>query len=278
VFACAASADSCGAFEFLGGLVQFQTEPAAALEKNGDVFGVFDFASEASATAAEAAAAGPPPVFSSHGPVLHFHFGEGLFRHGDANDEFRHIGLGDPLVGTSWLNRPLHFGWFAGGLVGDELIGGRVDQTEDLFGGYRLGWDWDHYWGGEVRVAFARPDLADASSWQNPRISRDWFLDANVAYYPWGDARWRPYFTFGLGIATFRFQDELLTQHEETLLHMPLGGGVKYLVDRWLVVRADVVDNIAFGSSGLDTMHNFTYTFGLEAHFGPGSPRRYGPW
>jgi len=127
-----------------------------------------------------------------------------------------------------------------------------------------------------VRVAFARPDLADSLPEQS--ISRDWFLDANFAYYPWGDSQWRPYFSAGLGIATFRFPDENLVQHENTLLHMPLGGGVKFLYDRWLTLRFDVTDNIAFGSSGIDTMHNVTYTFGMEANLGPKTPTKYFPW
>jgi hypothetical protein len=194
---------------------------------------------------------------------------------GDPDDELRHIGRGHPLVGSSWLNRPWHAGWFVGGLIGDELIDGRVDQTDDLFGGYRIGWDRDHYWGHELRLGFSRTDLADARSATSHRISRDWFLDAHLSYYPWGDAQWRPYASAGLGLAMFRFRDEFSIEHDETLLHVPLGIGVKYLVDRWLAVRLDVMDNLAISGSGLDTMHNITYTLGIEAHFGPGTSRKY---
>ena len=78
-----------------------------------------------------------------------------LFQHRSPDHPARHVGFGEPLVGTSWLNRPFHAGWLVGGLFGDDLIAGQVDQDEDIFGGYRLGWDFDHYWGSELRFAFA---------------------------------------------------------------------------------------------------------------------------
>jgi len=253
--------------DILGGLIHFETESDSLTSPPSEATG-YGF-TDSQPTAAEDS----PGLFPAdyHLPSLFFH-------QSDADVDWRHRGRGQPLYGTSWLNRPMHGGWFVGGLIGDELLDGRVDQGEDLFGGYRLGWDWDHYWGSEVRLAFARPDLADSLSDEQRRISRDWFLDANVAYYPWGDAQWRPYASFGLGVATFRFVDDELILHEDTLLHVPIGGGVKYIVNRWMALRLDVTDNIALGSGGLDTMHNVTYTFGMEAHVGPKSSTMYFPY
>lgn len=75
-------------------------------------------------------------------------------RHHDPNDPARHVGLGHPLVGTSWRNRPFHVGWLYGEMLGDELIQDRIDQDASMFGGYRLGWDFDHYWGPKSDLGF----------------------------------------------------------------------------------------------------------------------------
>ena len=118
-------------------------------------------------------------------PVLHHWFWPPHLRHGDPDDPGRHVGLGLPLVGTSWRNRPWHAGWLVGGMFGDNLIPRRVSQDEDLFGGYRIGWDFDHYWGAELRFAFAHLDLTDLDGGGTPRTSGDQFYDLNLAYYPW---------------------------------------------------------------------------------------------
>ena len=44
------------------------------------------------------------------------------FRHGNPDDPGRHVGKGNPLEGTSWLNRPWHVGFFLGALYGDDVI------------------------------------------------------------------------------------------------------------------------------------------------------------
>jgi hypothetical protein len=214
-------------------------------------------------------------IRSGHAPRIS-HFGD-WFPHRDPNDPARHVGKGRPLDGTSWLNRPYHVGWCFGTLLGDDLIGGRVGQNGDLFGGYRLGWDVDHYWGTEVRFAFARLDVTDSQDPPEPRSSSDWFFDAHLVYYPWGDCCWRPYISAGLGIAEFRFLDENDSQFNEVLFHLPIGVGMKFYYRPWLALRIDLMDNIAFGSAGLDTMHNVSFTGGVEVHFG-GERVSYGPW
>lgn len=188
----------------------------------------------------------------------------------------RHVGWGQPLVGTSWLNRPLHLGWLVGTVVGDDLIDGVVGQEADLFGGYRIGWDFDHYWGLEYRLAFARPDVQDVAAASSPRIVRHWYSDFHLLHYPWGDSRWRPFLSVGLGWASFEFTDAQETDYDETLFHVPIGAGVKYYVGKWMSLRLDVTDNLALAGSGLDTMHNLSISFGVDGHFGPGTHRKYG--
>lgn len=199
-------------------------------------------------------------------------------RHSEPNDAARHVGLGIPLTGTSWRNRPFHIGWLFGGLFGDNLIQDRVSQDEDIFGGYRVGWDFDHYWGTELRFAFANLDLTDLQTpGRSLGTSRDHFWDANLLYYPWGDAHWRPFFTAGLGLASFYFQDDNQQSVNETLFSLPWGIGVKYYYDNWLALRCAVMDNWSFGAQGLNTMHNFSLTCGVELRLG-GPRKSYYPF
>ena len=41
--------------------------------------------------------------------------------HPDPRDTARSTGIGTPLKGTSWRNRPFHIGWLFGGLIGIAL-------------------------------------------------------------------------------------------------------------------------------------------------------------
>jgi len=189
----------------------------------------------------------------------------------------RHMGRGEPMSGTSWLNRPYHVDWFVGGLFGDTLIGGRLDQGNDAFGGVRLGWDYDHYWGAELRYAGSKLGIFDADGTPLSESSSVGIVDLSVAYYPWGDARWRPYLTLGAGVAGFSFIDELGQRFDETLLTLPFGFGIKYYMQHWLVLRADFLDNLAFADSGLETMHNLSVSVGSEIRWGA-KPRSYYPF
>ena len=180
----------------------------------------------------------------------------------------RSVGMGDPLVGTSWRNRPFHVGWMFGGLFGDDLIAGRIAQHEDIVGGYRAGWDFDHYWGVEGRFVFANLDFTDQANLDVARTARNHYWDADVLFYPWGDSRWRPYASVGAGWATFEFRDGLNQQIEKTLFAIPIGGGLKYFWKNWLAVRFSVTDNWAIGRDPLDSMHNVSVTGDVEVHFG----------
>jgi hypothetical protein len=189
----------------------------------------------------------------------------------------RHMGRGEPMSGTSWLNRPYHVDWFVGGLFGDELIGGQLDQGNDAFGGVRLGWDCDHYWGVELRYAGGDLGMFDPAGSPINGFSRVRIVDLNVAYYPWGDARWRPYLTVGAGVSGFSFVDEVGGRFDETLLTLPFGFGLKYYMRYWLVLRADFLDNLALADSGLNTMHNLSVSLGTEIRWGA-RPRSYYPF
>ena len=207
-----------------------------------------------------------------HGSLL-----QPWFAHTDPNDPYRHVGAGEPLIGTSWLNRPVFVGFFLGGVMCDDLIAGRVLQNNATLLGARLGYDFDHYWGIEGRYAFARANLTDAFGAPLDDPSRNYFVDLQFVYYPWGDSRWRPYLAGGLGFATYRFRDEEGVRLHESLVHMPLGVGLKYYYSSTFTLRVDAFDNISIGDNTLATLHNLSLTAGFEFRFGGRSPS-YFPW
>jgi hypothetical protein len=192
------------------------------------------------------------------------------FRHSSRSPRF--LGPGEPLISSSWRNRPFHVGWFVGGLFPGELISGRVDQETSLFGGYRVGWDFDHYWGTEWRIGWSRPDLVNLQQPQVDRSARLMVTDLGVLYYPWGDSVVRPYGLLGMGIAEIDYRDDFGIRREETLFGLPLGGGVKHHYRRWLSWRAELLYNFAFGGATLAAQPNFSINFGIEVHFGRKHP------
>ena len=209
--------------------------------------------------------------------LVHRWFAEPWFSHSDPNDPERHIGLGQPLMGTSWLNRPMFGGVFYGGVLMNDLVSNRVDQGDTAFMGLRLGFDFDHYWGLEGRYAFARPELTDGQGAPLPDHGRDYFTDVSLVHYPFGDSRWRPYLSLGLGFQTFRFNDDLHRRVSESLFSMPLGTGIKYFYGPWCSLRFDLVDNIAIGNAHVSGMHNVSFLAGVEYRFG-GRRQSYYPW
>ena len=102
--------------------------------------------------------------------------------------------------------------------------------------------------------------------------------DASVLYYPWGDARWRPFATLGFGVVGFHFQDRSGQGFDQTIVHLPIGLGLKYKWQPIFAFRLDLKDNLAFGTSRLDTMHNWSLTCGVELRWGGDSSKRYFPW
>ncbi len=199
------------------------------------------------------------------------------FTHTDPNDPHRHAGLGRPLIGTSWLNRPWYVGAFLGGMLADDLIGNEVETNNSFFLGGRVGWDFDHYWGLEGRYAFSHPMLTDGDGNTLPDRAREYFADVSLAYYPWGDSQWRPFFSAGLGFQTFRFRDDTGQRVSQSLLSVPLGVGLKFYHSPWHSLRLEAYDNIALSDGRLRTMQNFTLAAGVEFRFG-GRPTSYFPW
>jgi hypothetical protein len=213
----------------------------------------------------------------------------------------RYRGPGEPLIQESWNFRPLSFGSFIGFLQGTTMIDDWISQGSGVVGGLRFGWDFNYYWGCETRFAFASPEVFDSHRAKDAQQAADdaagiaagdpyrrrfegrrdnelilW--DLCLLYYPWGDARVRPYFLVGFGAVSFDFVDRLSTHWADRVFALPLGVGVKYLQNDFLAFRLEFVDDISFGGGKtLETMHNFSLTAGAEIRFG-GSRRAYWPW
>jgi hypothetical protein len=189
----------------------------------------------------------------------------------------RNVGLGGPLVGTSWLNRPYLVGAELGTLWIMRSQDDGVSRDTDAFGGIFFGWDWDHYWGGELRFDWATPELVNNQQPDAPRTDSLFTWSYNLMYYPWGDSTWRPYWRWGIGNTKFDFPTADGSRRDEWLLTFPIGIGVKYPVRRWLAARIELTDQLSIGAGGLPTQHNLTLTLGLECRFGA-HPRSYWPW
>ncbi len=182
---------------------------------------------------------------------------------------------GTPLTVTSWLNRPFSVGWFAGGTNGPPLVPG-VNQRGGFFGGYRVGWDYDYYWGLEARIAGSELCLAEPEIGRQGVTAGYFVMDANLLYYPWGDSTWRPYVSLGMGLANVGFFDNQDHHYNQTLFGLPIGFGLKYYWTPWFVFRGDLTDNLAFGG-GISPLTNVSLTGGIEIRFG-GVRRSYWPW
>ena len=195
-----------------------------------------------------------------------------LWPHDDLRAHF-----GQPLIGASWMNWPYSFGPFLGMMRGSELVSGEVRENTAYFGGVRIGWDYDPYWGLESRLGFASMQTETETSPIIDSAAKLTSWDTDLLYYFWSDSRSRPFFLLGLGLTEFRYYDNNQILHNRGLVTVPIGVGVKYWIhDQW-TLRLDVTDNLALGSSGLETMNNFSATTGVEIRFG-GSHINYWPW
>lgn len=207
----------------------------------------------------------------------HHYFSRARSPHRDPNDPQRHLGVGEPLTGTSWRNRPYFVSFFAGGLLGDELQAKQVEQGGGLILGGRFGGDFDHYWGVETRLAFSDLHVNYPQDLSSGKSNNSYF-DASLLYYPLGDTRWRPYVTAGIGVAGFKFVDDDHQIIRTSAFEIPWGGGMKYLLGRHVAVRFDLIDNMSLpAGSKVDFMHNISFTGGVEIRFG-GRSTDYGSW
>ena len=191
--------------------------------------------------------------------------------------DHRHIGVCCPLEGTSWRNRPWSAGCAVGALWGDDPLDNRIDLEPGIYGIYRLGWDYDYYWGLEARLGQATPAVKD-NIVGTPATTADVTLfDVSMLWYPTGDSRLRPYICFGLGFQHFNFRDHNFQVVNTSTFSMPFGIGVKWMYTPWIVLRLEATENWAVGNDQLDMMHNMALTAGVEVRFGGYRPS-YWPW
>jgi hypothetical protein len=191
-------------------------------------------------------------------------------------DHARHKHIFFPLEGTSWRNRPLSAGWAVGGFWGDDPKDNLVSYDPGIYGAYRVGWDYDHYFGLEARLAQATPGISTKTD--VPSTTADVTLfDVSMLWYPTGDSRLRPYFLAGLGFQYHNFRDHNYRLTEDAVFSMPLGIGVKWMCSPWLALRMEFTENIAVGSPELDMMHNLSLNGGVEVRFG-GTRPSYWPY
>lgn len=193
----------------------------------------------------------------------------------------------------TWLYRPVNAGVFFGAAFGSDLIKDWVGQKSGYLGGLRVGWDFDPYWGVEVRYAVGDIRLYDSVREfrkaaeihaatgmifvENARYSGRNFLDASLLFYPWGDVRLRPYILFGIGYVSIRFDDLLGNHYSHTTFGIPVAAGVKYLCTDRLALRFEINDTIIMGGDKTETVQDVSFTGGLEVRLG-GSRRSYWPW
>lgn len=190
----------------------------------------------------------------------------------------RCTGLGQPLQGTSWLNRPAYLGGFLGQSLGATPLPGQVELAPDLMWGAWLGYDFSHYWGSEIRLAFDYAQLTALPQGTGAGNSRGTLADVNLLYYPWGDARWRPYGAVGMGLGGYRYTTGEGPAGHHTGFALPLGVGCKYLWGKRWALRFDVKDNIVLGGEDVSTTHTWSLEGGIEFHWGRTSAAQYYPW
>jgi hypothetical protein len=197
------------------------------------------------------------------------------FHHSSTEGRFMEKSV--PLNFSSWLNRPFHLDWFAGPLLSDSPNKtNNVKQTNALFGGLRFGWDFDYYWGTEWRFGWSDPEIFyEGSSVRQP--GQYWVSDVNLIYYPWGDTRVRPFFIAGIGLSEVGSLHNDGGPLEAVLLGTPFGLGVQFQQTPWLAWRAEIMDNLAWGSEGISTTQNVSFTAGMNIRYGARKPS-YWPW
>jgi hypothetical protein len=187
------------------------------------------------------------------------------------------MGPGGPLRGTSWLNRPYYVALDFGGLLMTDRVAPNVRANNDLVGAIGLGWDWDHYWGSQLRLAWATPELLNTTLTSLDPHDNLLIGDLSLLYYPWGDSRTRPYYRIGIGLTDLEYYNNNSLRQHETLFTFPLGVGLKYQMSRFITWRVELMDNIAVGQNETSTLQNLTITTGLEWRFG-GRPSGYWAW
>jgi hypothetical protein len=179
--------------------------------------------------------------------------------------------IGQPLIGTSWRDRPVSFGFVAGALEGTSLESGRVAQAGPGFlFGVDAGWDYDYYWGIEKRLNYAALQISDPDG-QHHRGATALFGEYRINYYPLGDTRWRPYLFAGPGVADFFYTNEQGQGLHRDQFLLAYGVGLKYLWTPSVAGRIEILDDYTIGTWSMSSMHNVSINAGLEMRFGEGT-------
>jgi hypothetical protein len=169
-----------------------------------------------------------------------------------------------------------------------------IKQKEGGTGGLLFGYNFNDYWGFESRLHFASIDIQDTAYAReiiqnlNPdlkilsttRTNELTILDVSANFYPLGNAKWRPYFKYGLGFGQQKFVDSFGYTHSKGIGAMPLGMGMRYWWNERLAIQADLTDNVIFASGIAKTQHDVALTVGLTYAFGSGKtvhPVHYWP-
>ena len=199
-----------------------------------------------------------------------------------------HKGVGQPMAIDSWLDRPYYFGGFCGSMSGSQLVSNMIQQKHGSQGGLIFGFNIQDYWGIESRLHFGSLSITETKN--GKQIYENWYksihpgtafipplssrsnelttLDLSVHYYPLGNAKWRPFFKYGLGFARENFTDTYGKKQKIDAVVMPMGMGVKYWWNRNLALHVDLVDNIVFASGVTKTQNNVALSVGLTWAFG----------
>ena len=189
----------------------------------------------------------------------------------------RAMGPGGPLRGTSWLNRPYEVTFESGAFVMTSSIDDNVRAANDYFAALQLGWDFDHYWGTQVRVGWTTPDLVNTTLDEGSTSDNLLLTDISALYYPWGDSKLRPYYRVGFGLTQLEYSNDSGNRVDQTMLTIPFGVGLKYQIRRWAALRLEFMDNLAFAQNETSTLNNLTITAGFEWRFG-GRPASQWAW
>jgi hypothetical protein len=191
------------------------------------------------------------------------------------------------------LDHPYYFGGFCGWISGSQLVSELIDQKHGGTGGLILGYNLNEYWGLEGRLNFASIDIRETAAgaaafnnWYaaaNPglpvpvlttRTNQISAVDVAVHYYPLGNAKWRPFFKYGLGFGRESFIDTFQQKRRENTVTMPLGMGLRYWWNENMAIQADLIDNVIFSSGIAKTQNNFAFCVGLTYAFGSSKKKR----
>lgn len=189
----------------------------------------------------------------------------------------RAMGPGEPLRGTSWLNRPVSISLDVGAFLMADRVSPNVETSNDLVGAVGMGWDWDHYWGSQVRIAWTTPEMVNSLQTTVPSDENLFITDLSLLYYPWGDSRTRPYWRIGVGLTDVEYTTDAGLREQDNLLTIPFAVGVKRQLRRHLAWRLELANNLALGQNDSSTMNNLTLTTGFEWRLG-GRPDGYWAW